>query len=66
MSDWTKTDKDLAIELGLYVARVRLYGTKDRWKVGDKTKPWNEYYLHTSAIFRKMRSSRRRRVANSE
>ena len=62
MTRWTRTDEDLATELGLYVAQVRLYGAKDQWTIGDKNKPWTDYYSHTSALLRKMRSSRRKRV----
>ena len=62
MTRWTKTDKDLAAELGAYIAQVRLYGARDQWTIGDQNKPWTEYYSHTSAIFRKMRPSRRKRV----
>lgn len=66
MSNWTKTDKTLATELALYVAEVRLRDPKVSWVVGQKGSPWQNYYLNSSALFRKMRASRRRRVAVGE
>ena len=62
MTRWTKTDEALASELTAYVAQVRLYGASSQWTIADTGKPWTEYYSHTSAILRKMRSSRRKRV----
>ena len=62
MSRWTRTDEQLATELSLYVAQVRLYGAKAQWTIADTGKPWVDYYSHTSALLRKMRSSRRKRV----
>lgn len=62
MTSWTRTDEQLATELSLYVAQVRLYGPKSQWTIADKGKPWVDYYSHTSAILRKMRPSRRKRV----
>lgn len=50
------------MELQSYYARVRLYGAGTPWTIGDKNKPWTDYYSHTSALFRKMRASRRKRV----
>ena len=66
MSNWTKTDKNLATELALYVAEVRLRDPKVSWVVGEKGTPWQHYYLNSSALFRKMRPSRRRRVVVGE
>jgi hypothetical protein len=66
MTNWTKTDKDLALELALYVAAVRLRDPKVSWVVGQKGSPWQDYYLNSSALFRKMRPSRRRRVIVGE
>ena len=62
MTRWTRTDEQLAAELGLYMWSVHLYGAKDRWTIADKGKPWTDYYSHTSALLRKMRASRRKRV----
>jgi hypothetical protein len=62
MSKWTTTDEQLATEVSLYLAQVRLYGANSQWTIGDKGKPWTDYYSHTSSLLRKMRSSRRKRV----
>jgi uncharacterized phage-associated protein len=62
MTRWTKTDKDLAAELEMYMAQVRLYGAKNAWTIQDKGKPWDTYYRHSSALFRKIRASRRNRI----
>lgn len=63
MSTWTTTDEQLATEVSLYLAQVRLYGAKSQWTITDKGKPWADYYSHTSALLRKMRASRRKRVS---
>ena len=62
MTRWTKTDKDLAAELQMYMTQVRLYGANSQWTIQDKGKPWDIYYRHSSALLRKMRASRRNRV----
>jgi len=62
MSKWTTTDEQLATEVSLYLAQVRLYSAKSQWTIGDTGKPWNDFYAHTSALLRKMRTSRRKRV----
>jgi hypothetical protein len=62
MSKWTTTDEDLALELQSYYQRVTLYGAGTPWTILDKGKPWTDFYAHTSALLRKMRASRRKRV----
>lgn len=64
---YTAQDLDVNNQLEMYLARVRLCGASDQWTIGDKGKPWTDYYKQTSALFRKMRESRRERVeGNSE
>ena len=65
MSNWTRTDEDLALELQTYYAQVKSYGATTPWTIQDKGKPWGEFYEHASILLRKMRTSRRKRVAAS-
>jgi hypothetical protein len=57
MRHWNVVDEDLALQLQNYVHKVRRRANKP-WRITDKNKPWTDYYIQTSHLFREMRTLR--------